>query len=79
METRTEYATEEEKLYAHLVVAQRNAQQALDLLYQRGGPKRSLWYRMLLGRAQSILIGLQVQEASRRSNDQSISDQSDSS
>jgi hypothetical protein len=41
------------------------AQKALNTLYESNGPKRSLLCRMLLGRAQSILIGLYVQELGR--------------
>lgn len=50
----------------HLEKAHTEAQKALDVLYARGGPKRSLLCRMLLGRAQSILIGLYVQEQGRK-------------
>lgn len=61
---------EEEELYKeylfHLGQSHVAAQRALDILYERGGPKRSLLVRMLLGRAQSILIGLYVQELSRQ-------------
>lgn len=42
------------------------AQRALNALYDPHGPKRSLWFRMLLGRAQSILISLYKQELSRK-------------
>lgn len=43
------------------------AQKALDALYDpKSGIKRSLWYRLLLGRAQSILISLYAQELSRQ-------------
>lgn len=42
------------------------AERALNALYDPHGPKRSLWYRLLLGRAQSILIGLYVQEVNRK-------------
>lgn len=45
------------------------AQRALDALYKPGGPKRSVWYRLLLGRAQSILIGLYTQELKRKDNE----------
>lgn len=55
-----------EKYIEHLGNAHSEAQKALDVLYTRGGPKRSLLCRMLLGRAQSILIGLYVQELGRR-------------
>lgn len=43
-----------------------SAQKALNTLYERNGPQRSLYVRMLLGRAQSILIGLHVQELGRQ-------------
>lgn len=46
----------------HLEQAHIATQKALNTLYERDGPKRSLLCRMLLGRAQSILIGLHVQE-----------------
>lgn len=50
----------------NLEVAHIAAQKALNTLYERDGPKRSLLVRMLLGRAQSILIGLHVQELGRQ-------------
>lgn len=60
----------DEKRYVELLGrAHVDAQRALDMLYEPGGIKRSLWHRMLLGRAQSILIGLYVQEVGRRRND----------
>lgn len=49
-----------------LEIAQRHAQRALDALYRPSGPKRSILYRIALGRAQSLLIGLYVQEIQRR-------------
>lgn len=42
------------------------SQRALNALYDEYGPNRSLWYRMLLGRAQSILISLYQQELKRK-------------
>jgi hypothetical protein len=54
----------------YLGEAHTNAQIALDILYERNGPKRSLLHRMLLGRAQSILIGLFVQEAARQNKEE---------
>lgn len=51
----------------NLEIAHTHAQRALDALYTPLGPKRSVLYRMALGRAQSILIGLFVQEQQRRS------------
>lgn len=50
---------------ANLEQAHISAQKALNTLYERDGPKRSLLCRMLLGRAQSILIGLYMQELGR--------------
>jgi len=49
-----------------LKLAHTHAQKALDALYSPSGPKRSILYRMALGRAQSLLIGLYVQEIQRR-------------
>lgn len=54
--------SEDELLVFNLVRAQQHAQQALDLSYGDGRSKRSLWYRMCLGRAQSILMSLTVRE-----------------
>jgi hypothetical protein len=51
---------------SNLEQAHISAQNALNTLYERNGPKRSLMVRMLLGRAQSILIGLYVQELGRQ-------------
>lgn len=59
--------TENHKLYlTHLELAHTSAQKALDILYDPNGPKRSLLTRMLIGRAQSILIGQYVQEVERQ-------------
>lgn len=61
--------TEEKKqdFLDNLNAAHTCAQKALDALYDpKSGVKRSLWYRLLLGRAQSILIGLHVQELNRQ-------------
>lgn len=53
--------------YIHdLEIAHTHAQRALDALYRPSGPKRSILYRIALGRAQSLLIGLYVQELQRR-------------
>ena len=57
---------EEEGFIYHLIQAQQHSQQALDLIYHPDGPKRSLWYRMVLGRAQSILMSLTVRELGNR-------------
>lgn len=50
----------------HLETAHTHAQRALDALYSPLGPKRSILYRIALGRAQSLLIGLYTQELQRR-------------
>lgn len=55
-----------EELHFNLVRAELHARQAHDLLYKPGGPKRSMLFRMLVGRAQSILMSLWVQELGRR-------------
>lgn len=45
-----------------LQLAHVHAERALNALYKPGGPKRSIWYRMRLGRAQNALISLYVRE-----------------
>jgi hypothetical protein len=45
-----------DELHFHLVRAEYHAQRAYELLFKPEGPKRSLWFRMLVGRAQSILM-----------------------
>lgn len=59
-----------EKLYREFVedleAAQNLSERALNSLYAEYGPKRSIFYRMLLGRAQSILMSLVNQEAKRK-------------
>lgn len=52
-------------LQFNLVRAELHARQAHDLLYERKGPKRSIWFKMAVGRAQSILMSLYVQERRR--------------
>jgi hypothetical protein len=42
--------------------AAESAHKALNALYAPHAPKRSVWHRMALGRAQSILISLYVKE-----------------
>lgn len=54
--------TPTEELHFNLVRAELHARQAYDLMYTPDAPKRSLWFRLLLGRAQSILMSLWVQE-----------------
>lgn len=52
-----------------LEAAQTLSERALNALYAESGPKRSIMYRILLGRAQSILMSLVVQETKRKEND----------
>lgn len=54
-----------DELQFHLVRAEHHARQAHDLLYESRGPKRSIWFKMAAGRAQSILMSLYVQERRR--------------
>lgn len=54
-----------DELQFHLVQAEHHARQAHDLLYEPRGPKRSIWFKMATGRAQSILMSLYVQERRR--------------
>lgn len=42
------------------------AERALDSLYSRSGPKRSIWYRLALGRAQSTIMSLYKMELRRQ-------------
>lgn len=61
-----EFKDATDELRYHLVRAEYHARKAHDLLFKPEGPKRSMWFRMLAGRAQSILIGLWVQEVNRK-------------
>lgn len=55
------------KLERHLMEAEQNAQEALNMLYDpKNDIQRSLWYRMTLGRAQSILMSLLVRELGKK-------------
>lgn len=60
----------EEELRLNLASAEKHTQRALDLLYEQKGPKRSFWYRATLGRAQSILMSLYMQELRRARHEQ---------
>lgn len=60
------------ELNHNLVLAERHARQAHDLLYTRH-PSRSLWFKMALARAQSILMSLRVQELRREEKHESVS------
>lgn len=61
-----------EKFMENLNLAHIYAERALDALYEPGGPKRSIWYRMAIGRAQNTLIGLYVRELARNSVSRSV-------
>lgn len=56
-----------DELHYNLVRAEQHARQAHDLLYLENGPKRSVWYKTSLGRAQSILMTLWKRELRWRS------------
>lgn len=66
-----EYAdyNENKMLIVHLEIAHVHAQRALNALYSPSGPKRGLWYRLRLGRAQNALISLHMQELRRMKTD----------
>lgn len=55
-----------EEYVDHLNDAHIAAQKAYNLLYERGGPKRNFWVRWILGHAQSLLIGLYIDELKRK-------------
>lgn len=55
-----------DELHYNLVRAERHAQQAFDLLHREDAPKRSIWFRMAVGRAQSILMTAYVRDIKRR-------------
>lgn len=59
----TEYGYEpDELLRYHLKQAEYHARGAHNLLYKPNGPKRSVFFKMAVGRAQSILMSLHVRE-----------------
>lgn len=60
------FASPTDELHFNMVRAEQHARQAHDMLYLAKGPKRSIWFKMTLGRAQSILMSLWVQELRRR-------------
>jgi hypothetical protein len=60
-----EFNNSTDELQFHLVRAEHHARQAHDLLYEQRGPRRSIWFKMAVGRAQSILMSLYVQERRR--------------
>lgn len=55
-----------DELRYHLVRAEHHARAAHDMMYKSDAPKRSFWFRILIGRAQSILMSLYVQEVNRK-------------
>jgi hypothetical protein len=55
-----------DELYFHLVRAEYHARKAHDLLYKENAPRRSIWYRMSVSRAQSLLMTLWIREMNRR-------------
>lgn len=55
-----------DELHYNLVRAEQHARQAYDLLYRPSAPKRSVWFKMAMGRAQSILMSLYMQELGRK-------------
>lgn len=57
------YKDATDELHFHLSRAHQHAHQAMDVCYRLENPsKRSVWFRMTLGRAQSILISLYVRD-----------------
>lgn len=64
---RGDFRDVEDELQYNLVRAEQHARQAHDLLYRPCGLKRSVWFKMAIGRAQSILMSLYKQELGRRS------------
>lgn len=58
----TTFKNPTDELHFHLVRGERHSQSALDLLYRPGEPKRSVWFRMAVGRAQSILMSAYVRD-----------------
>jgi hypothetical protein len=65
----TEEYTPLETYRYHLIRAHTHVREALDLLYKSNGPKRSIWVRMLVGRAQNILIGLVKSELEQKNRE----------
>lgn len=61
-----------DELNYNLVRAEQHARKAHDMLYARPGSTRSLWFRMALGRAQSILMSLTMQELRRKEKDEPV-------
>jgi hypothetical protein len=56
----------DDEMRYNLVRAEQHARQAHDLCYKRGGDRRSIWFRMAVGRAQSILMSLYKRELKRK-------------
>lgn len=64
---RATFKDAEDELHYNLIRAEQHARQAHDLLYRSSDLKRSVWFKMAVGRAQSILMSLYQQELGRRS------------
>lgn len=58
-----------DELHYNLIRAEQHARQAHDILYKKDAPKRSLWFRLALGRAQSILMSLYGMEMRRKDDE----------
>lgn len=65
---------EDDPLVEHLHQAQEHAQMALNLLYGPSRYKRSLWYRLRLGRAQNSLMTLLVRELGKEDDGRKYAD-----
>lgn len=59
---KSEFKDPTEELHFYLVGAERLTQKALDFLYKPEGAKRSIWFRMAIGRAQNILMSAYVRD-----------------
>jgi hypothetical protein len=60
---REEFEDATDELYFNLVQAERYATQALEVLYRLKDPaKRSIFFRMAVGRAQNILMSVLVRD-----------------
>lgn len=60
------FKSKTDEYHFNLVRAEQHARHAHDMLYAGAGPQRSMWVRMMLGRAQSILMSLWTQELRRK-------------
>jgi hypothetical protein len=60
----------DELLRYHIKQAEHHARAAYDLLYKTPGPKRGVFFKMAVGRAQSILMSLHVRETTEQSREE---------